>query len=251
LTDPSPADVYSTLAEFAKGSSAPEGFDKERVCARLALDRIVELTYEHEECEPSEGSRLWRCERELERVRKENEDLSLENLSLCASAGLISDIPRTLDAAAKAKAASSLLARLRAAESELAKTKSALEGLGVRVDVPDFVDGRGRRVRGRNQSSCDPHFIKRGANGDPTGWTVTLSEYQRANLLWLLCDVAGYDRAEPVVVGLQTGDWAGEVPNALRLNERGELEESLLKPNVSLEDARRWLSLHVSAGAGR
>jgi hypothetical protein len=96
--------------------------------------------------------------------------------------------------------------------------------------------------RSTNSSCCDPRFVKRNDKGEPVGWTITLNEYQRANLLWLMCDIAGYDRKEAVVPGLQTGDWAGEIPNALRAHERLQhYEESRFAPNTSVEDARRWI----------
>lgn len=79
---------------------------------------------------------------------------------------------------------------------------------------------------------CDPVYIRRNEKGERLATTITLNEYHRANLLWLLCDVAGYDRPRAAVPGLDTGDWAGEIPNALRINERGEYEEPTHRPNA-------------------
>ncbi len=95
--------------------------------------------------------------------------------------------------------------------------------------------------KGLPETCCDPRRIERDSAGNPVRWTITLSEYQRTNLLWLLCDVAGYDRKEAIVPCLQTGDWAGEIPNALRLNERGEMEESKTRPNAGVEGLRSVL----------
>jgi hypothetical protein len=94
--------------------------------------------------------------------------------------------------------------------------------------------------RATQATCCDPRFVKRNEQGEPVAWTITLNEYQRANLIWLLCDVAGYDRkGEAIVSGLQTGDWAGEIPNALRCHEHDfEFEESAYRPNVSAEELR-------------
>jgi hypothetical protein len=68
-------------------------------------------------------------------------------------------------------------------------------------------------------------------------WHLTLNEYQRANLLWLLCDLVGYGRSgvEPFTYA-NTGDWAGEIPNMLRDDHRVDTEH---KPNVSVEDIQR------------
>ena len=208
----SDAEWYSTLAAFAK-SESHEPMDKVRRCVRLALDRVKDLTYEHEECDPSEGSRLWRCEKELEKLR-----------------------------ASALESPTSLLSRLTAAECELSAAKATLQTLGARVDTPDAYDNRGRRTPGKNQSCCDPHFIKRDEKGRPTGWTITLNEYQRSNLLWLLCDVLGYDgEGVDALRLLQTGDWAGEVPNALRLNECGEYERSDTPPSATVDFVRASL----------
>jgi hypothetical protein len=102
-------------------------------------------------------------------------------------------------------------------------------------------------TKATNPTCCDPRFVKRDEKGEPIGWTITLNEYQRSNLLWLLCDVAGYDRQHPIVSGLQTGDWAGEIPNALRCHETDPnvpYEESKHRPNVSAAEAARWVSLY-------
>jgi hypothetical protein len=209
--EPTDAQWYSTLATFANGEL--HATDAVRKCARLALERVKDLTYQHEECEPAEGSRLWRCEKELEKLR-----------------------------ASALESPTSLLTRLTAVERELSAAKAALQALGTRVDTPDAYDNRGRRTPGKNQSCCDPHFIKRDEKGKPTGWTITLNEYQRANLLWLLCDVMGYDgEGVDAMRVLGTGDWAGEVPNALRLNERGEMEKPEMLPNSTLEAVRASL----------
>lgn len=100
-------------------------------------------------------------------------------------------------------------------------------------------------------SCCSPSYVKRDADGKVVSWTITLSEYQRANLLWLLRDVVGYDHKGGGVEPLQclnTGDWAGEIPNALRLNESGEMEECAHRPNGKTSEVeaalRRWLG-HV------
>lgn len=68
--------------------------------------------------------------------------------------------------------------------------------------------------------------IERDGEGRPISWSIRLNEYQRSNLLWLLCDVVGYGRKTCMVSGLHTGDWVGEIANMLRLNEKGEMEES-------------------------
>lgn len=73
--------------------------------------------------------------------------------------------------------------------------------------------------------------IVRGNDGHPVSWSIRLNEYQRSNLLWLLCDVVGYGKAPGLVSGLHTGDWVGEIANLLRLNEKGEMEESVNIPN--------------------
>lgn len=80
---------------------------------------------------------------------------------------------------------------------------------------------------------CDPVYIRRNEAGERVTTTITLSEYHRTNLLWLLCDVAGYDRPKPLIAGLNTGDWVGEIPNALRVREDPVLpyEEPTLRPN--------------------
>jgi hypothetical protein len=128
------------------------------------------------------------------------------------------------------------------------KLRVKVAGLGTRCDTPDtwHPTELRRLAYGSNQSCCDPRFVQRDSDGKPVAWTITLNEYQRSNLLWLLCDVMGYDRkAGPIVNGLGTGDWAGEIPNALRINERGEWEESSHAPNVSAEDARKLVSLNT------
>lgn len=80
---------------------------------------------------------------------------------------------------------------------------------------------------------CHPIYIKRDANGARLTTTISLSEYHRANLLWLLCDVAGYNRKEAAVLGLNTGDWNGEIPMALCCTENnGPYEEPSREPNI-------------------
>jgi len=107
------------------------------------------------------------------------------------------------------------------------------------------LDGLGDRATAL--TCCEPRFVKRDDKGEPASWTITLNEYQRSNLLWLMCDIAGYDRKETLVPGLQTGDWAGEIPNALRCHEHdsSRYEESAHRPNVSVEDARKWILASV------
>jgi len=51
----------------------------------------------------------------------------------------------------------------------------------------------------------------------PNTWTLTLNEYQRNNLLFLL-NVCGYPYGNPHAVAemnFDTGDWIGEIANAL------------------------------------
>jgi hypothetical protein len=115
-----------------------------------------------------------------------------------------------------------------AMREKLAEMERKCEGLGERAT---------------NLTCCDPRFVRRDEKGEPVAWTITLNEYQRSNLLWLLCDIAGYDRKDAVVPHLQTGDWAGEIPNALRCHESDyfKYEESALTPNRSLAEARQWI----------
>ncbi len=102
--------------------------------------------------------------------------------------------------------------------------------------------------RSTQETCCDPRFVERDSKGDPVRWTITLDEYQRSNLLWLLCDIAGYDRKEAIVPHLQTGDWAGEIPNALRCHEHDfRFEESARPPNVSVAQSRQWIERELAA----
>jgi len=88
---------------------------------------------------------------------------------------------------------------------------------------------------------CEPRRIVR-HRGKRAFTTITLNEYQRSNLLWLLCDVAGYDRERAIVPHLQTGDWCGEVANALRCPEsNGPYEESEQPPNAAQSPTRHWI----------
>jgi hypothetical protein len=51
----------------------------------------------------------------------------------------------------------------------------------------------------------------------PNTWTLTLNEYQRNNLLFLL-NVCGYPYSNPHIIpemNFDTGDWIGEIANAL------------------------------------
>lgn len=83
-------------------------------------------------------------------------------------------------------------------------------------------------------------------SGKPIKWHITLNEYQRANLLWLLCDVIGYGTPyiEPFHLA-NTGDWAGEIPNMLRRDHREPTEH---RPNLPADELRRnvehWLKHH-------
>lgn len=118
----------------------------------------------------------------------------------------------------------------------LVKLLNTATELGTRCDTPtQYVDKPFFHMTecGKNQSCCDPRFIQRDQNGNPIAWTITLNEYQRSNLLWLLLDVCGYDRPAALVPYLNTGDWVGEIPNALRLNEHGKYEESKYRHNAS------------------
>jgi len=83
------------------------------------------------------------------------------------------------------------------------------------------------------ETCCDPRNIVRDEQGIPKAWSITLNEYQRSNLIWLLCDVIGYDKQSALVNGLHTGDWVGEIANAIRINENGNVEKSSHPPNGS------------------
>jgi hypothetical protein len=110
------------------------------------------------------------------------------------------------------------------------------------------IDGQ----RSLPSTCCDPRRIVREDNGAPARWTITLNEYQRANLLWLLCDVAGYDRDRPAVHGLNTGDWLGELANALRINEHGAYEESAQPANAPVgESLLPFLSITTPSPQGK
>ena|GEM_PF-3497018 len=118
-----------------------------------------------------------------------------------------------------------------AERAELERLRKDVAALGTRL-VKD----------GQEMTCCGPAYVRRGPDGKRISTTITLSEYQRTNLLWLLCDVAGYDRPKPLVTGLSTGDWAGEIPNALRVYEDGRntLEESEQRPNAGPEHIVAW-----------
>jgi hypothetical protein len=50
-------------------------------------------------------------------------------------------------------------------------------------------------------------------------WQITLNSYERANLLWLLCDLLGYSRDGVVpFTYANTGDWVGQIANKLRVD---------------------------------
>ncbi len=64
-------------------------------------------------------------------------------------------------------------------------------------------------------------------------WHITLNEYQRVNLLWLLCDLVGYGQpgVEPFTFA-NTGDWVGEIPSMLAFHLRGAADH---RPNTLVE----------------
>jgi hypothetical protein len=96
---------------------------------------------------------------------------------------------------------------------------------------------------------CHPIYIKRYPNGERQTTTITLSEYHRSNLLWLMCDVCGYDRKDAAVHGLNTGDWNGEIPNALRCTEdNGPYEEPTQPPNST---TMSYISVPAQAEANK
>jgi hypothetical protein len=69
--------------------------------------------------EPSIGAFVGDLLDALERADKENDDLALENLQICGKAGLILDIPRTMEAAKRKEIASSILQKLHAYDDAL------------------------------------------------------------------------------------------------------------------------------------
>lgn len=79
----------------------------------------------------------------------------------------------------------------------------------------------------------------------PETWTLTLSRYQRDNLLWLL-NATGYraHAVEPFHLA-NTGDWVGEIVNMLGKSNRGYPEQvsfsidSSDHPNMSHEELRK------------
>lgn len=118
-----------------------------------------------------------------------------------------------------------------AQQTELHRLREEVAALGTRLVK-----------NGQEMTCCGPAYVRRGPDGKRISTTITLNEYQRTNLLWLLCDVAGYDRQEPLVKGLNTGDWNGEIPNALRTYEDGRhtLEEPEQRPNAGPDHVVAW-----------
>lgn len=94
---------------------------------------------------------------------------------------------------------------------------------------------------------CDPRFVTRNEDGSVRTLTVTFNEYQLSNLLWLLCDLVGYDApgggVEPFTFA-NTGDWNGEIPNALRMIGGAIVDMVRPKhpPNSSVESIRERIS---------
>jgi len=85
-------------------------------------------------------------------------------------------------------------------------------------------------------------------DGKPIAWHITLNEYQRANLLWLMCDLIGYGIKGPGVEPFQaanTGDWNGEIPNMLRANHAEETEH---RPNRTAEDLAKSVESWRNSG---
>jgi hypothetical protein len=83
--------------------------------------------------------------------------------------------------------------------------------------------------------------------GKPIKWHITLNEYQRSNLLWLLCDLIGYGKGpgggvKPFTYA-NTGDWNGEIPNMLRVDHR---EDTTHRPNTPVEEIRRRIQVEQS-----
>ena len=80
-------------------------------------------------------------------------------------------------------------------------------------------------------------------NGKPYAWHITLSEYERSNLLWLMCDVIGYPYGrgmEPFNLA-NTGDWNGTIPNMLRGDHSAPTEHVPNKTVIDLKDqVEQW-----------
>ena len=78
-------------------------------------------------------------------------------------------------------------------------------------------------------------------------WTITLNEYQRANLLWLLCDLVGYARKgiKPFTHA-HTGDWVGEIANILRVDHD---VDTVLPANCDVETIAKLVIRRVSIPA--
>jgi hypothetical protein len=79
-------------------------------------------------------------------------------------------------------------------------------------------------------------MVHKDAIGVARYWTITLNEYHRTNLIWLL-GLVGYPDGhgvEPFTYA-NTGDWVGEIHNMLRSDFR---ETPSLGPNCSADDIR-------------
>lgn len=88
----------------------------------------------------------------------------------------------------------------------------------------------------------DAPMVSYDENGKPIKWHITLNEYQRANLLWLLCDLVGHGKAGifPFTFA-NTGDWAGEIP--IMLNASYKTQQ---KPNVSAEEVEERVKIYLN-----
>lgn len=77
----------------------------------------------------------------------------------------------------------------------------------------------------------------------PKTWTITLNEYQRANLLWLF-ELIGYTYGKGVepFTYANTGDWVGEIPLMLDMDNDREHQ-----PNVDRETIEKRIQDSLKA----
>lgn len=93
----------------------------------------------------------------------------------------------------------------------------------------------------REPGAIPPHAPQEGE------WTITLSRYQRDNLLWLLMMCWGLDgnAVEPFGIAA-TGDWVGEIPWMLR---RPGQDQPILDeqdhPNCSVAEMRERVAAWI------
>ena len=100
---------------------------------------------------------------------------------------------------------------------------------------------------GGHRLDCQRPIVSNPIGVDRT-WRITLNEYQRNNLMWLL-NACGYgEEAIEPFGSANTGDWLGEIAIMLEHPEHGEsklLEEE--PPNLSREDLKkeidRWATV--------